>query len=141
MTIQLSSLKDFTLENYREVAWGNSPVDISNSALEKMAETRARFMRLLDDPNVVIYGVTSGYGQNAKERLDPEARKAHAAKPISPAAASWGDPVPQRVARGIVFARLANLIEGHAGVRPELAQAVANMLDGRELAPVPARVP
>ncbi len=139
MTVSLSSLKDFTLETYRAVAWDNENVSIDASALEKAAGTREQFMRLLDDPDVVIYGVTTGYGQNAKERLSGDARKAHAAKPLSPAAASWGDPVAERVARGIVFARLANLIEGHAGVRPELVTAVAEMLDGRPLPAVPAR--
>ncbi|MEM7427037.1 MAG: aromatic amino acid lyase [Pseudomonadota bacterium] len=139
MTIRLSNLQDFTLEGYHAVAWRSAPVELDGTALEAIGAARSRFMKLLDDPDVVIYGVTTGYGQNAKERLSPEARKEHAAKPVAPPAASWGDPVPERVARGIVFARLANFIEGHAGIRPELASAVAAMLDGRKLPTVPAR--
>jgi histidine ammonia-lyase len=41
--------------------------------------------------------------------------------------------------RGIVLARLANYIEGNAAVRPELATAVADLLGGPPLPPVPAR--
>jgi len=51
--------------------------------------------------------------------------------------ASFGEPLPERVARGMVFARLANFIEGHAAVSPELATAVASLLDGSPLPPVP----
>ena len=95
-------------------------------------------MKLIDDPDVVIYGVTTGYGQKAKNQLTPEERKAHAARPPKPAAASWGDPVPDRVARAIVFARLANFVEGHAAVSPHIAQAVAEMLAGGAM-PMPCR--
>ena len=41
--------------------------------------------------------------------------------------------------RAIVLARLANLVEGHAGARPRVAAAVAAMLDGGPLPAVPAR--
>ena len=45
--------------------------------------------------------------------------------------------VTLRVIRGIVLARRANFIEGHAGVTPELVTAVAGRIDGRRLPPVP----
>ncbi len=38
--------------------------------------------------------------------------------------------LPERVVRGIVFARLADLLEGHAACRPEVAVALASMLAG-----------
>jgi histidine ammonia-lyase len=139
MTVLLDSLSDFTLDNCRRVAWANEPVSIGETAKRKMAESRERFLRLIEDPSLVIYGVTSGYGQNASKRLTPEERKAHARRPPTPAATSWGDDLPERVTRAIVFARLANFIDGHAAVSPSLAMAVAGMLDGRPLPKVPAR--
>jgi histidine ammonia-lyase len=54
-------------------------------------------------------------------------------------ASSFGEPLPERVVRTIVLARLANLVEGHAGARAHVAAAVAAMLDGRSLPAVPAR--
>ena len=41
--------------------------------------------------------------------------------------------LPERVVRAIVVARLANFLEGHAAVRSQTAQAVADMLDASEL--------
>jgi histidine ammonia-lyase len=52
-------------------------------------------------------------------------------------AVSFGDPLPRRVVRGIVLSRLTNFIEGHSGVTPGLAEAIAAMLDGRPLPDVP----
>jgi len=139
MTLQLNSRTDFTLENYAKAAWDGAPVAFSAPALQRMADCRAAFIHLIDtDPNVTIYGVTSGYGQFARVRLKPDERRAHAKKPPYGAHAAFGPPLPERVARGIVFARLANYVEGHGAVTPALAQAVAQMLDGRRLPPVSA---
>ncbi|MEL7470512.1 MAG: aromatic amino acid lyase [Pseudomonadota bacterium] len=139
MTIVLDSLADFTLEAAKAVAWNGRGVSLGPTALEAMRAARARFEALIENPEVVIYGVTSGYGQQAKIRLSPEERKVHAARLPKAPAASWGDPLPDRVARGIVFARLANFVEGHAAVSPDLAVAVARMLEDAEQPVVPAR--
>jgi histidine ammonia-lyase len=50
---------------------------------------------------------------------------------------SFGEPLPRRVVRGMVLARLANFVEGHAGVSAELVELVAARLDGRALPAVP----
>ena len=139
MTLLLNSREDFTADNYARAAWQGEAVTFSAAALQRMAECRAAFMHLIDgDPNVTIYGVTTGYGQFARVRLKPEERRDHARKPPVGAYAAFGPPLPERVARGIVFARLANYVEGHAAVTPALAQAVAQLLDGRQLPAVSA---
>ncbi|SMF51251.1 histidine ammonia-lyase [Tistlia consotensis] len=139
MTLDLVSRSDFTLESYRAVAWDGRPVRFGAAALARMADCRAQFLRLLDsDPDVTIYGVTSGYGSRADRRFGPEERREHARQPPFGVCVAFGPPLPQRVARGIVFARLANYVEGHAAVSPELAAAVAGLLDGTPLPAVSA---
>ncbi len=139
MTITLNNRADFTLEAARRVAWGGEGVVLGAASQKAMTEARTRFLRLIEEPDTVIYGVTSGYGQNARVRLTPDQRKTHADRPPLAPAASWGDPVPERVTRAIVFARLANFVEGHAAITPAIANAVAAMLDGGPLPVVPAR--
>ena len=139
MAIILNTLSDFTLATAKSVAWRSEGVRFGESALAVMQAARSRFETLIQNPELVIYGVTSGYGQQAKVRLSPEERKAHAARPPVAPAASWGDPLPNRVTRGIVFARLANFIEGNAAISPEIALAVAAMLDDQIQPMIPAR--
>ena len=139
MSVRLFSRKDITLENLRRVAWAGETVEIDGKAVARMTAARQRFMLLLDDPAISVYGVTSGYGQNAKKRLTVDERKQHARRPPIQQAAAWGDPLPDRVTRAIIFARLANLIDGTAAITPGVALAVAAMLDGRALPTVPAR--
>ena len=140
MAVTITARSDLTLEALHRVAWSGERVTLSAQAVEAMTAARTRFMNILDnDPEVTIYGVTSGYGQMAKHRLSPEERKAHArVAPVAPAA-SWGDLVPERVKRAIVFARLANFVEGDAAISPHVAEAVAAMLGQVELPDVPAK--
>ncbi|MBX2883257.1 MAG: aromatic amino acid lyase [Granulosicoccus sp.] len=128
MPITISCRGDFTLPHYFAVAWQGAGVVISSEARDTVERSREAFLRLLDNPEVSVYGVTSGYGQMAAVRLDPEQRQHHAAQPPFASMAGFGGDLPGRIKRGIVFARMTNFIEGHAAVSAELLQAVAGLL-------------
>lgn len=134
MTVIVDSLADFTLEQFRRVAWLGEPVEIGRAARQRIAAARGGFMGLLEsDPTQVIYGVTTGYGSAANELLDAEGRARQAKLPPYSLGIGLGERLPERVVRGIVFARLASFVSGHAAVSPEIVEAVAGMLDGRPL--------
>ena len=137
MTISLTTRNDITLDVYESVAWEGKGVTLSDQAGRTMADARTAFERLMEHPEVVIYGVTSGYGQNAHLRFTPEERLAHARRGMGPPFASFGPALPERVVRGITLARLANFLDGYAAARPEVANAVAGMLDGGPMPYVP----
>jgi histidine ammonia-lyase len=140
MVFVIDSRHDITLEAARRVGWHAESVSLTDRSVTAMAAARARFMDILEnDPEVTIYGVTTGMGQLAKRKLTPDERKAQAKFRPTGAAASWGDPLPERVVRLIVLARLANFVDGHAAISPHVAQAAAAMLDGGPLPQVPAR--
>ena len=138
MLVELNSRADITLDLYEQVAWRGHGVRFGPSAVQRMAECRNEFLKLLDnDPSVTIYGVTTGYGHHANRRLEGEARRIHARMPPRACVAAFGRPVPERVARGIVLARLANFVEGHAAVTPALAGEVAALLSRGPLPELP----
>lgn len=139
MTITLSRRNDLTLDAVKRVAWGGEGVELSAEAHARIARAREDFLRLIAREDITIYGVNTGYGHQAKRRLSPEERKDQAKAPTYHRASSWGDPLPERVTRAIVFARLANVIEGHAAMSPPVADAVAAMLADGALPSVPAR--
>lgn len=137
--IELSTRADFTLDTYERIAWGGAGVALSESAMAAMARSRRAFIDLIDgDDPPVVYGVTSGYGHTAKRQLSRDDRKKHAARMPYAIMTAHGEPLPDRVTRGIVFARLTNLIEGHTAITPRLAERVAAMLDDAVQPEVPA---
>jgi histidine ammonia-lyase len=134
MWLELNARAEITLDFYHRVAWRGERLHIGPRAVQCMTERRRQFLDLLDrDPTVTIYGVTTGYGHHADVRIEGEARRAHARKPPRTPVAAFGPPVPERVARGIVLARLTNFVEGHAAVTPALAVEIAALLDGGRL--------
>jgi histidine ammonia-lyase len=133
---------DITLELIHAVAWRGADVEIAPEALAVMDECQASFEalvadRLSRDPQAFVYGVTSAPGDAAAVALT-EAARAHRPSRLW-TAASFGEPLPDRVVRAIVVARLANFLEGHAGARGQVAQAVAGVLDHTPLPAVPAQ--
>jgi histidine ammonia-lyase len=139
MTISLKTRADINIDAVYRVAWRRENVKIADEALRRIAACRASFLELIEkDPGTVIYGVTTAMGELASRRLERDERDRHARIKAFAAATSFGDPLPDRVVRAIVLARLANFLEGHAATTPRVALAVAAMLDGEPMPVVPA---
>jgi histidine ammonia-lyase len=138
MTVVLTSRTDINLDTVHRVAWRDENVRLSETALRRIAACRESFLRLLDgSPDAIVYGVTTAMGELASQRLGNSARDLHARLKPFAAATSFGDPLPNRIVRAIVLARLTNFIEGHAATSPRIAEAVAAMLDRPSLPTVP----
>jgi histidine ammonia-lyase len=139
MPVLLRSRSDIDLDSFLRVAWKGESITIAGEAMERIGRCRESFLKLLEsDPEAVVYGVTTGPGDRANVPLSGEERERWGSRPAL-TGASFGEPLPERVARGIVLARLANFVEGNAAVRPEVVQAVAALLDAGPLPAVPAR--
>ena len=140
MTVLVETRADLTLEAARRVAWEGEGVELGATALAAIARGRERLERIVEhDPDVTIYGVTTGPGQLARRTLTPEQRERWASMSPARIATSWGDPLPERVVRAIVLARLTNFVEGHSAVSPDIARRVAAMLDQDAMPMIPAK--
>jgi histidine ammonia-lyase len=134
--VQLACRADIDLEAFRRVAWEGEGVTIAPAALERIDDRRARFEAfIVAHPERRFYGINVHAGDGSHRSLDDAARRDYARGMQS--AVSFGEPLPRRVVRGIVLSRLTNFVEGHSGVTPGLAEAVAAMLNGRRLPDVP----
>lgn len=134
MTVVLESLADFSLETVKRVAWDREAVAFGPNALARMRTAREEFLHLLErEPDLKIYGVTTGYDDAAGNLVSPPERARMITKPLEMLAAGVGDPLPERVVRAMIFTRLINYVSGYTGLSVETAQRVADMLDGRPL--------
>jgi len=141
-TVVLTDRFDITLDAVARVAWGQQRVALADEAVRTMDRRAAAFealvaARVRDDPNVLIYGVTSAPGDRAVRVLDPAAQANRPTRLWT--ATSYGDPLPVRVVRAIALARLANFLGGHAAVRSDVATAVVDMINHGPLPAVPSQ--
>lgn len=136
MSVRLARRADIDVKAFRRVAWGGEEVEIAPAALAEVDRRRAQFEAFVaEHPERRFYGVNVHAGDGSNRSLDDETLADYRRGMRS--AVSFGEPLPGRVTRGIVLARMTNFIEGHSAVTAGLLQAVAAMLDGRPLGPVP----
>jgi histidine ammonia-lyase len=138
MSIVLAAPGDLDLAAFRRIAWEGETVELSRAAVERMAASRRAFEEFVTAAGERhFYGITTAHHRGAGVLLEAEARVAYARR-IPPTPASFGLPLPERMVRGIVAARVSGFVSGAAGVRPELAHVVAAMLSA-PMPTVPAR--
>jgi histidine ammonia-lyase len=130
MTVVVNQRSDFTLDNFWRVAFGREGAEIGPAARAAMAAARRGFLALLDsDRTAFIYGTTTRPGIEVSTPVPPERQREYARSFRAQTGYGFGGGChDEQIVRGMVFARLADFVEGHARVRPEVADLVAALL-------------
>jgi histidine ammonia-lyase len=110
------------------VARHDALVVVAPEALARVAETRLVIDGLAADPHP-HYGVSTGFGALATTFIAPERRLQLQASLIRSHAAGTGPEVEREVVRGLQLLRLQTLASGRTGVRPEVVETYAAMLN------------
>ena len=110
------------------IARHNAQIEISQTSLDAMARTRAHIERLAvsEDP---VYGISTGFGALAQRHIPIDSRVQLQKSLIRSHAAGMGDPVEREVVRALMALRLKTMCSGQTGVRPEVAQTYAAILN------------
>jgi len=116
-----------TIADVVAVARHGAPVELTPTAVDRMAATRAIVERLADGEPV--YGISTGFGALATVAIPPDRREALQAALVRSHAAGMGDPVADEVVRAMVLLRARTLAMGASGARPEVAEAMVGLLN------------
>ncbi|GAA2119520.1 histidine ammonia-lyase [Streptomyces synnematoformans] len=117
-----------TADDVLAVARRGAPVELSARALDALAAARRVVDDLAAKPEPV-YGVSTGFGALAVRHISPGLRVQLQRNIVRSHAAGMGPRVEREVVRALMFLRLKTLASGHTGVRPEVARAMAGMLN------------
>ncbi|WP_199548402.1 histidine ammonia-lyase [Streptomyces sp. N35] len=110
------------------VARENARVELSPEALTALAKAREIVDALAARPEPV-YGVSTGFGALATRHISTELRAQLQRNIVRSHAAGMGPHVEREVVRALMFLRLKTVCSGHTGVRPEVAQTMADLLN------------
>jgi histidine ammonia-lyase len=110
------------------VARYGAGVELHPDALAAMTASRTVVEALADDlePH---YGISTGFGALATKHIPTAQRALLQRSLIRSHAAGSGPEVEREVVRAMMTLRLSTLATGRTGVRPEVAQALAALLD------------
>ncbi len=126
--------RSLTLEEVVYVARHHRRVEIDAASVQAMQKTRDYVEKLLRDKKVV-YGLTTGFGKFSDTYISAEDAKAMQLNLIRSHACGIGQPFAKEVARAILLLRINALAIGYSGIRPEVVQLMADMLN-RGVTPV-----
>ncbi|WP_307135842.1 histidine ammonia-lyase [Streptomyces aurantiacus] len=117
-----------TASDVLAVARGGARVELSGEAVAALAAAREVVEALAAKPEPV-YGVSTGFGALATRHISPELRGRLQRNIVRSHAAGMGPRVEREVVRALMFLRLKTLCSGHTGVRPSVAQTMADILN------------
>ena len=117
-----------SIDDVVNVARYDAPIEISEDAMKTMASTRSRVEDLAKDPTPV-YGISTGFGALAKRHIPEDMRAQLQKSLVRSHAAGSGPEVEREVIRALNLLRISTLCTGRTGVRPEVAQCYAKLLN------------
>jgi histidine ammonia-lyase len=129
---------DLSIDNVVEVARGRREVTLHPTAAERMRDSRAVIERLVTD-GATVYGVTTGFGDLANVRIEPERTAELQRNLVRSHAAGVGDPLHDEVVRAMLLLRANALAVGLSGVRVEVVELLLEMLNRAVHPVVPSR--
>lgn len=111
-------------------------VELTPEAIERIEDSRSRLEGLLAGGEP-IYGVNTGFGALAGERVSEEYLTELQLNLLRSHAAGVGSPLPDEIVRGAIAVRLNSLALGHSGIRTVVCERLVELLDSAWVPVVP----
>lgn len=125
MRIDGSSL---TVEDVVAVARDGARVELDDECLPRLEASR-RVVEDLLEADRPVYGITTGYGELARVRIDPADNETLQRNLVRSHAVGVGGPLPTDVVRAAMLIRANTLAKGYSGVRPLIVTTLIDMLN------------
>ena len=130
---------EISLEQLMAVAFEGWPVQLSEDPLwrAKLQEGRTIIEQSLSAGHK-IYGVSTGVGSRSGHTVDPDHTQEFAYQIIRQHGCGLGEMLTVEQGRAVVFARLVSLAKGYSAVRPELLEALCELLNHGVIPVIPS---
>lgn len=127
-----------TLQDLESVARTGRPVRLADASIERMRGARVVVERFAASPEA-IYGVNTGFGVFARERIGVEGLRDVQRNLVRSHACGVMEPLPADIVRATMLLLAASLARGHSGTRPMVAERLLDLLNAGITPLVPSR--
>lgn len=119
--------------------YGAQVAPLDADVIARMDASRAWVEYALHHHDEPIYGVNTGFGPLATQRVAPEQARQLSRNLILNCLAGVGAPLPPEIVRAMMLIRARTLTAGYSGARPLVAQTLIDMLNGGVTPVVPCK--
>lgn len=127
MTISIDG-NSLTVEDVVAVAREKEEIEISESALENVKESRRKLEERIEDGDT-IYGVNTGFGDLSDQKINDEKIEKLQENIIESHSCGVGEPLSEEEARAMMLLRLNSLLKGNSGVRVKVVKTIQAALN------------
>jgi histidine ammonia-lyase len=120
--------RSLTLEAFLAVVRRDRPVALTSEARTAIEASRGAVERAVAGGRAV-YGVTTGFGALSDRPISPSQARELQRSLVRSHASGTGPPLPRDVVRGLMLLRLNSLARGHSGIRVDVAERLADLLN------------
>ncbi|WP_248805574.1 HAL/PAL/TAL family ammonia-lyase [Pseudomonas sp. MWU13-2100] len=117
-----------SIEEFVAVARYCAKVSFSETYKNRVNKSRGLVERFLEE-NRLVYGVTTGFGDNVRHVISPQNAKELQINIVRSHAVAVGEPLKREQVRAIQLMLLISLGKGFSGVRLELLELIAGLLN------------
>jgi histidine ammonia-lyase len=118
--------------------WESRPARLDDPALERIDASAAAIARIVASGDT-IYGINTGFGLLAQERIPAERLTELQRNLILSHSCGLGTPTPRHVTRLMILLKLLGLGRGHSGVRRSVVEALQTLLDLDAMPVIPSQ--
>ncbi|MFJ7366543.1 histidine ammonia-lyase [Peribacillus frigoritolerans] len=119
---------EISIEEVIAVARYGAMVSFTQTYCDRVNESRSLIDKFLDE-NRLIYGVTTGFGSNMTEVISPQDAETLQRNIVRSHAVSVGETLEKEVVRASQLMILVNLGQGYSGVRLQVLNLIASLLN------------
>jgi histidine ammonia-lyase len=116
------------LEQIKAILYQKSVVSLDEKAIDRVRKSRLAVEKIVREDRTV-YGINTGFGKFSDVSIDEKDTKALQLHLIRSHACGVGDSFPEIVSRAMVVLRLNALLKGFSGIRAEVLERFAYMLN------------
>ncbi len=118
------------LDQMHAILYEDSGVTLNDEALIRVTKSREAVEKIVREDRTV-YGINTGFGKFSDVKIDEKDTKALQLHLIRSHACGVGEPFPEIVSRAMVVLRLNALLKGFSGIRAEVLERFAYMVNHR----------
>ena len=125
-----------SIDGVIRVAREGARVGLAPSVRERLADSRASLMKLVEDGRT-IYAINTGVGELVDVKIHPDELKALQVNLLRSHACGVGERYPAEVARAMMLLRANALAKGYSGVRPQVVDMLVKMINSGIVPAIP----
>lgn len=129
---------DLKIGDLRDLERQRPQVSLADGARRAMQASVDTVRRVIDTGQV-CYGINTGFGALARERISPDRLIQLQYNLVRSHACGVGEPLPAAVVRRILLLKANSLAIGNSGIRPEVVDALLTLLNHDMLPVIPSQ--